>query len=95
MKVGGLVLHLPALMNFFPYFSGIVSWTMKGPHITSQVQGAAFKETLSRYVAVAGGGSTAGQGRNALGRAATRVVLSEHNSYRPAVLLIIDIGMPE
>ena len=48
MKVGGLVLHLPALMNFFPYFSGIVSWTMKGPHITPQVQGAAFKETLSR-----------------------------------------------
>ena len=43
-----LLPHLPALMNFFPYFSGIVSWTMKGPHITSQVQGAAFKETLSR-----------------------------------------------
>jgi hypothetical protein len=26
--------------------AAIVSRTMKGPHITSQVQGAAFKETL-------------------------------------------------
>ena len=43
-----LLPHLPTLMNFFPYFSSIVSWTMKGPHITSQVQEAAFKETLSR-----------------------------------------------
>jgi hypothetical protein len=55
VKVGDLLPHLPAIKNFFPYFSSmndvpaaIVSRTMKGPHITSQVQGAAFKETLSR-----------------------------------------------